>query len=517
MKRSSCCGILITLLLLSINSYSAHKQQKVSLQLLWKHQFQFAGYYIAKEKGFYAQENLNVDIHEYQQGIDTVNSIVNDDIMFAVGRSSIIVNKGNGAPLTALFATFQKSPLMLLTRGDINKPEELKNKHLMLTNDALDVVEVQAMLMRAGLTPNDYIQQTHSFDISDLINGKTDVMGAYISNEPYQMITKNLPYSVIHPADYGFDMYSDILFTHSKTVQEKPLLTDKFFRSSIKGWLYAFDNIEETSKIIFEKYNTQGRTLEALIYEGEELKKLAYLSSPFGNIDQNRFKEMANIYLISGHLNADYDISNFIYKGNKSLSRSSDLLFLWLIVIAMVLLICFLLYKNRITTVRNTQLIVIAEQDQLTGLYNRRKLADSLAEYINLSARYQWTLSCIFIDIDNFKTINDTHGLNTGDNVLKELAQLLQQQTRRTDIVGRWGGEEFVIILPETNLQTAELIAAKLRKSVADNNFCFEHEVFCSLGVTQYVRDETIEEFIGRAVDALYIAKHEGRNRTAVL
>ncbi len=519
MNRLSCCWVLLNLLLISVNSHAAHKQQTVSLQLLWKHQFQFAGYYIAQEKGFYTEENLDVDIREYQHGIDIVESVVNDETTFAVGRSSIIVRKAHGAPISALFATFQKSPLMLLTRGDIKKPEDLKGKRLMLTSDALDVVEIQAMLIKAGVTSDDYVQQSHSFQISDLISKKTDVMGAYISNEPYQMLSKNLPFATIHPADYGFDMYNDILFTHSNTVKEKPLLTEKFFRSSIKGWQYAFENIEETAQIIFEKYNSQNRSLDALIYEGKELKKLALLgNNPFGDIDQNRFKEMANIYLISGHLDADYDISEFIYKGNKSLSNNTSSHFaFWQVTIIAIVFISYLLYRNKVTSTRNTQLIIIAERDQLTELYNRHKLTESLSEYINLSIRYQWSLSCIFIDIDDFKKINDTHGHNIGDTVLKEFAQLLQKKTRRTDIVGRWGGEEFIIILPETNLKTAESIAAKLGKSVASNNFCSQYKVSCSLGVTQYIQEETTEEFIGRADDALYIAKSEGKNRTAVL
>lgn len=450
-----CFWLLLVSLLLPFSSASAQTQQTVSLQLLWKHQFQFAGYYIAQEKGFYEQERLNVDIREYQHGSSLAQSVVNKEATFAVGRSSIIVDKGNGSPVTALFATFQKSPLMLITRGDIQKPEDLKNKQMMLTSEALDVVEIQAMLMKAGITSDDYNQQRHSFDILDLINKKTDVMGAYVSNEPYQMISKDAPYSIIHPADYGFDMYSDILFTHDTTVKESPLLTEKFFRASVKGWQYAFDNIEETAQIIYDKYNTQNRSIEALIFEGQELKKLALINDvPFGSIDQNRFKEMANIYLISGHLKTDYDISNFIYKGNKTLGKDpSSLLPLWLLVTVMVIVISYLLYKNKITNTHNTELIDIAEHDQLTGLYNRYKLTESLSEYIHLSIRYQWNLSCIFMDIDDFKVVNDVHGHNIGDKVLEEFAQLLQRETRRTDIVGRWGGEEFIIILPETVLK----------------------------------------------------------------
>ncbi|MBQ0764708.1 GGDEF domain-containing protein, partial [Marinobacter psychrophilus] len=104
-----------------------------------------------------------------------------------------------------------------------------------------------------------------------------------------------------------------------------------------------------------------------------------------------------------------------------------------------------------------------------------------------------------------------------GDLLLKEFAKLLTEHTRRTDIIGRWGGEEFVIILPETDLSITEEIATKLCKTVFDTQFCVDQKITCSFGVTQYRKDETNEEFIGRADDALYIAKHKGKNRIAVL
>lgn len=514
------CYLALLISLLALNC-PAKEIQPVSLQLLWKNQFQFAGYYMAKEKGFYAKEQLAVDIREYTQDTDIIGSVINHEADFAVGRSSILVSKGNGAPITALFATFQKSPLMLITRGDITTPAELKGKRVMLTSEAQEVAEIQAMLIKAGVSTNDYIHQEHSFNISDLINNKTDVMGAYTSNEPYQMQRKKQPYAIIHPTDYGFDMYNDILFTHNDTIKNKPLLTSKFYRASIKGWLYAFENIEETSKIIFQKYNTQNRTLDALIFEGNALKQLAIIGDiPFGEIIPERFKEMENIYLISGHLTPPYDVSNFIYQGNNPSTSSKKALNnfpVWPTVIFMLIVISYLIYRNKVATQRNTELIVIAEHDQLTGLFNRHKLIESIAEYIQLSIRYDWKISCIFIDIDNFKVINDTFGHNAGDQVLKNIAQLLVSKVRRTDIVGRWGGEEFVVILPESDLLLAEGIAAKLRIAVFEARFSIDHTISCSLGVTQYKKDETVEEFIGRADDALYIAKHEGKNRTAVL
>ncbi|MCG6202143.1 diguanylate cyclase [Psychromonas antarctica] len=510
--------IALFIVLLTDHSQATEIRDSVSLQLLWKHQFQFAGYYIAKEKGFYERENLEVEIREYQYGMSIVKTIIDKEADFAVGRSSILVNKGNGSPITALYATFQKSPLMLITRGDISSPAELKGKRIMLTNDALDVAELQAMLLKAGISTTDYIHQDHTFNILDLINNNTDVMGAYVANEPFQMRRLKQPYSIIHPEDYGFDMYSDILFTHNQTITDNPVLTQKFIDASVKGWRYAFNHIEETAKLIFDNYTPQNHTLNALIYEGKALKKLALVDEiPFGSMTQSRFAAMANVYLISGHLNKQYDISDFIYSGNSGTDKKTNHYWLWQIAVFMVIVIGYLIYRNLIASKRNTQLLVIAEHDQLTKLFNRHKVIASLEEYIDLSIRYKWKLSCIFIDIDDFKEVNDTFGHNIGDHILKDFSNILTEHSRRTDIIGRWGGEEFIIILPETDLLTADEIANKLLQVVFNKQFCIEQKITCSMGVTEYRENETHEKFIGRADAALYIAKHEGKNRTVVL
>lgn len=493
--------------------------ETVTLQLIWKHQFQFAGYYIAKEKGYYADEGIDVHIQEYMHDTALIPDMLEGKTDFAVGRSSILVNKGKGAPITALMAAFQHSPLMLITRGDITSPEQIRGKKVMLTNDARDVAEVQAMLLRSGILPEDYIKQAHSFNIDDLISGKTDAMGAYISNEPFQMINRDEPYAVLHPADYGFDMYSDILFTHNETLRTRPELVERFVRASIKEWVYAFDNIDETAQLIAQKYNTQQRTLGALIYEGQALKKLAFEQHvPFGQLTEERFRAMANIYLIAGLLDKDDSIANFVYQRNKTLiERSPYLLWLMIVLLLSIGLVVYLSYRNHLADQRNEELKEHAEHDPLTGLFNRRKMITRLTEAINLCQRYQRPLTCIFLDLDDFKHVNDTYGHATGDEVLKVIATQLQNNLRRTDIFARWGGEEFIVALPETDLETAQQVAEGLRKHIRRAKMPYHGRITASLGVTEYRSEETLEEFIGRADEALYQAKTHGKNRFCVL
>ena len=238
----------------------------VSLRLLWKHQFQFAGYYVAQEKGFYADAGLDVSIHEFASATNLVDDVLSGGSDFAVGRSSILIDKARGKDIVALFAAFQDSPLMLLSleSSGIQSPADLRSRNIMLTQQAEQVADVLAMMLQSGITPDDFNPQNHSFNLQDLIAGKTDAMGSYVSNEPYQLQLKGIPYRVLHPKDYGFSMYSDILFTSARTARERPETTRAFYQASLKGWHYAFDHIEETVDIILAGYNSQKRSREAL-------------------------------------------------------------------------------------------------------------------------------------------------------------------------------------------------------------------------------------------------------------
>jgi len=152
-----------------------------------------------------------------------------------------------------------------------------------------------------------------------------------------------------------------------------------------------------------------------------------------------------------------------------------------------------------------------AAVDSLTGLYNRSKFSElfNLA-YKNMISR-QSPLSLIMLDIDHFKKINDTYGHNKGDEVIVAIAKRLTTTLRNIDIVCRWGGEEFIALLPTANLEQTELIAQKIRESIEALGFSFF--VSASFGVSEVRRGEGMLEAIERADKALYYAKESGRNR----
>ena len=151
--------------------------------------------------------------------------------------------------------------------------------------------------------------------------------------------------------------------------------------------------------------------------------------------------------------------------------------------------------------------------DKLTGLFNRMKLDEVLTMKMEEFKRYNVIFSVILLDVDNFKMINDQHGHDVGDDVLKYLAYILQNNTRATDIVGRWGGEEFLIICDNTNDANAMVLAENLRAAVELETIGKVQHMTISLGITQFMKEDTITTCFKRVDKALYEAKNNGKNK----
>jgi diguanylate cyclase (GGDEF)-like protein len=179
--------------------------------------------------------------------------------------------------------------------------------------------------------------------------------------------------------------------------------------------------------------------------------------------------------------------------------------------VTLLVLIVTLLTVNRF----QHRLQTIATTDALTGLLNRQALALLFRQSALLSKRSGRPLSAILFDIDHFKAVNDNFGHMAGDTVIRQVAQLALDAVRASDVVTRWGGEEYLVLLGDCNLSQAMAIAENLRLRVAEHHFGLKSEhvgVTVSLGVAQLQEDETEASFFARVDDALYAAKHRGRN-----
>nr|WP_240332033.1 transporter substrate-binding domain-containing protein [Sulfurospirillum tamanensis] len=177
----------------------------------------------------------------------------------------------------------------------------------------------------------------------------------------------------------------------------------------------------------------------------------------------------------------------------------------------------YLLFRQQELRRHNQQLALLSTTDALTGIYNRMKLDDLLSHEYKYFLRYKRNLSLIIIDIDNFKTVNDTFGHKVGDAVLVRFTQIITQEKRVTDIFGRWGGEEFLLICKETDTKGAKILAEKIKTALSQSEF--EHVGYktASYGIAQFEEGDTIESVFIRADKALYCAKKKGKNRICIL
>jgi len=166
---------------------------------------------------------------------------------------------------------------------------------------------------------------------------------------------------------------------------------------------------------------------------------------------------------------------------------------------------------------KNKQLHILSITDKLTALYNRIKIDSVIDDEINKANSSEYEFCIILLDIDHFKKVNDTYGHQVGDNVLVDFAKVLLDSVEKNHIVGRWGGEEFVIICLDTNLEEATKLATKIKLNIQDHIFPIVKNKTASLGVATYIKGETERELIARADEALYKAKQNGRNQVQVI
>ncbi|MEA3228868.1 MAG: ABC transporter substrate-binding protein [Campylobacterota bacterium] len=340
-----------------------YSNERVSLQLLWKHQFEFAGFYIAKEKGFYSEVDLDVKLKEYNFNIDIEEDVLSGKSDFGVGRSSLILSKLNGKNIVLLNALYQSSPYVLISKecSDLKKIQDFKNKKIMLSDDLQSLVAISSMMKVENIKSNDYIQMPHSFNIDDLIDNKTDLMTTYLSNEPFHLKEKGIKFTIFDPKDYGFDFYSDILFTSQNYIDADSDKVERFQEATLKGWKYAFNHIDETVELILKKYNTQNKSKEALLYEAKILKQLAFKEEiEFGDIKNQRVQEIANIYRLLGMTTANNDrLEDIVYQPFSSSNFFKNIFTLELFMsIALIILIIILLsyYKQYILKKQNLDL-----------------------------------------------------------------------------------------------------------------------------------------------------------------
>lgn len=203
--------------------------------------------------------------------------------------------------------------------------------------------------------------------------------------------------------------------------------------------------------------------------------------------------------------------------------HGTDYAMLWQVLGGVALMMAFLGYRftmqsrfNKQLKAKNAALVHLSQTDPLTGVYNRLKTDELLDQELERSRRYGRGLSVVMFDLDHFKRINDTYGHQAGDKVLVQCSELVSENIRKFDTLGRWGGEEFIILCPETSLIGAEQLAEHLRALLAGMKVDGVGSITASFGVAELAAADNVQRLIGHADEALYISKKQGRNRVTL-
>ncbi len=302
-------AVVITLLAAS----AAQALEVATLRLKWHHQFQFAGYYAALEKGFYRDAGLEVEILEGGPNVNAIDDVVAGRADFGVGTSGALIARAHGQNVVVLAAVFQHSPTILLVprRAGVSSLFELRDHRLMDTPGSEDIA---AMLKIAGVDDAKMLRVKHNGDPRDLVSGKADAMVAYSTNEPFVLDQLDVPYLAFSPRDSGIDFYGDNLITSEQQIKTHPKRVAAFRAASLKGWQYALSHKEEIVDLILRRYS-QAKNREALLFEAKQTEVLVQLDLiELGYQNPARWRAIAETYHALGMLPDATVPDGLIYK-----------------------------------------------------------------------------------------------------------------------------------------------------------------------------------------------------------
>jgi len=231
--------------------------QPITLQLQWKDQFEFAGFYAAKEKGFYKEVGLDVTFKPFDPSHDIIDEVLNGHAEYGLVSSALISRYLKGAPLIFVANFFKYSPLLLVSQEPYALPSDLSGKKVMGVSNEIKSENIMLMFKKFNMSQKDFLTVSPNFNIQDFINKKIDAMTVYATNEIFELVKSKIKFNVIYPSAYGIPSYDLNLFTTKKELKQHPQRVANFRAASIKGWEYALSHQEEIIKLIMDKYNSQ--------------------------------------------------------------------------------------------------------------------------------------------------------------------------------------------------------------------------------------------------------------------
>ena len=454
-------------LLLVLASGTAQALDSVTLQLKWRHQFQFAGYYAALEKGYYRDAGLDIKLVEATPAINVVEEVATGRAQYGVGTSELLLARRQ-LPVIALAVIFQHSPLILLAREDkIGNLHQLASQGVMLETHA---EELLAYLRKEGLQPQSLRILPHSQHISDLIDGKVAAMSAYSTTEPYLLRRAGLRTIEFSPRAVGIDFYGDNLFTSQQELSKHPERVRAFRAASLRGWEYAMKHPDEIIALILARYNTQGLDRDMLAFEAGRTEQLMQPQLvEIGYMNPGRWQHIADIYAELEMQPKGKIPEDFLY------SATLQQLPAWLaptaIGAALTILVLSLLIKHNIHLSRQLKREISAQKEA------HRQLAKSEKHYrfmLENSADTFWELDPQF----RFTYVSEADHRTRGFEASEVIGQSL-----------------FSMLTPDSLQKVQEGIATRQQaeqQGEATGPMRFEFEMYCNDGSTVWAESNSM-------------------------
>ena len=516
---------LLCALLLCLSRFAG--AEPIHLQLRWHHQFQFAGYYAAIEQGYYREAGLDVVIHPGSPGVTPVAEVLTGRAHYGVANSELLLQRLRGQPLVALASVFQHSSSILLSRKErcATTPHDLIGRKVMLMDRQVDA-DFLAMFKNEGIADSAIELLPSSYQINDLAEGKVDAFNAYRTNEPFYLTQQGIGYCVLDPRNYGVDFYSDILFTSEEELRQHPERVRAFTAASLKGWRYAMQHPEEIITLLRHKYDVP-KSAEHLRYEAETMRSLILPEViEIGHMNPGRWEHMADTFVRVGMVRDKRWLDGFLHQPDPQAELAQSRRRLWLasgtaVLLGLIALMLYLINRKirREVALRGqveAELQRMAYSDALTGLPNRVQFFERADQLLKRERRDQGRLALCFIDLNDFKKINDQHGHLAGDAVLSQIGQRLRRAVRESDIVARFGGDEFVVLFD--NLDTPDDLPRLVDHLQSAIRLPIDHQGVtlhsgASIGTALFPDDgDQIDALLSHADQAMYRRKPAARS-----
>lgn len=499
----------------------------ITLQLAEEHQFQFAGYYAAEWNNLYTNAGLSVTVEEGRPvgspPVDVVAEVVSGRAAFGVASAELLSAHEAGEDLVVLAVVLQRSDVEFYTREStiVSSPRDLRKlrisspggeRYLLPINYVMSLAEPEGSAGQIEIT---------SDALEDLAEFRTDMIIGSSLTTPYLAEKIDLDLVSIDPASFGFHAPGQTIFTTREFLRKNPQTVDRFVQASLDGWEYALKNSDEVSLLIARKKLSKSTSIQSSFgmgfYQVDRVRQLAmYPVVRLGSTSASRWRDFHQTIASVVNFNRPLEV-DFVRDPYETLKNRVERIDFYARV-GLALLFFTVLCTFGVYLVRRSQWIKYerklrdqATYDALTGLPNRAYALEELECW--LEQRQKQPFHVIFLDLDGFKAINDTSGHASGDRLLVQVSERLQQSLSPTDWVARIGGDEFLVLSRATSVDplTGRLLNCLRDPIVIDGS---EHHIGVSIGVARYPDDgHTGQLLLSHADAAMYRAKDSGKNQ----